>query len=261
MRYQIQRLSFGGIFDQSFRLMRDHFGPLTLGFMILYVPYNVAISFLQSANPMDISFGRIAAILVAALAMMIFAPLFQLTATSAIADAYQSQPTDFKTAFAHGRKLYAPYLGTAFLMFLFLIPLMLALVVPAIIFMVYWMLIGPIAVVEQVYGRKALGRSRALVRGYWWRTVGVTFVAGLASGVLAMGLQSLFAFIPLVGAVASGLVQAVSATYMAALLVVLYVDLRCRHEDFDLQVLAREVAGGSGAARAVAPVSGDAAAV
>jgi hypothetical protein len=56
-------------------------------------------------------------------------------------------------------------------------------------------------------------------------------------------------------------VQAVTATYMAALIVVLYVDLRCRHEDFDLQILAREVAGSSGTPRAAAPMSGDAAAV
>ena len=30
---------FGGILDQSFRLMKDHFKSLTLGFVALYVPY------------------------------------------------------------------------------------------------------------------------------------------------------------------------------------------------------------------------------
>jgi hypothetical protein len=260
MRYQIQRLSFGGIFDHSFQLMRDHFVSLTLGFMILYVPYSLALSMLGMDDPKNMSMGKLGVFFGVALVMMIVAPLFQLTATSAIADAYQSQPTDFKTAFAKGRKLYAPYLGTAFVMFLFLIPLFMLLAVPGLIFMVYWMLIGPIAVVEQVYGRKALARSRALVRGHWWRTFGVTMVAGLAVTALTMGMQTLFAFIPLVGAVATGLLQAVTATYMAALIVVLYVDLRCRHEDFDLQVLAREVAGSSGAPSAVA-VPGDAAAV
>src|SRR5262245_40916667 len=98
MRYQIERLSFGGIFDQSFQLMKDHFVPLTTGFAVLYVPYNVFMSLLAIDDPTQFSFTRIGLLLGMILALLIAMPLIQLAATTAIADAYQSRPTSFKTS-------------------------------------------------------------------------------------------------------------------------------------------------------------------
>ena len=74
------------------------------------------------------------------------------------------------------------------------------------------MLIGPIGVVEGVFGRSAMKRSRALVRGHWWRT-SARCTRHVGSSLASAGFGMLLAFIPIVAAVFSGLVQAVFATY------------------------------------------------
>jgi hypothetical protein len=58
--------------------------------------------------------------------------------------------------------------------------------------------------------------------------------------------------IPLLGPALTGVVQSITAAYTSIALVVLYVDLRCRHEDFDLQLLATQVAKGAPVSRAPA---------
>jgi hypothetical protein len=72
--------------------------------------------------------------------------------------------------------------------------------------------------------------------------IGVVFVSTLLVSLLSGMLDFAFSFIPVLGPLLSGVAQGVTATYAAAVLVVLYVDLRCRHEDFDVQLLAQQVA-------------------
>jgi hypothetical protein len=246
MGYLIERLSFGGILDQGFRLLRDHFKSLTVGFVALYAPYTALTHAMGVGQSEAVpSAGQVLGMVGATLLMLAIFPLMQVTVTIAIADAYLSRPTSFGSAFARARKLYMPYLGTFFLVMLALLGLALLLVVPAVIFSGYWMLIGPVAVIEGVFGGAAMKRSRALVRGHWWRTVGVAFVSSVLVGVVSGALDFAFSFIPVLGGLLSGAVQGVTATYAAAVIVVLYVDLRCRHEDFDVQLLAQQVAQGS----------------
>ena len=160
-----------------------------------------------------------------------------------IADAYLSRPTTFQAALERAFSLFIRYLGTSLLMFIALFFLFFLLIVPGFYFAGAWMLIGPIGVVEGVFGTRALTRSRALVRGHWWRAVGIMTLGTLGSSLASMGFSMLLSFIPIVAAVSSGLVQSVFATYATALLIVLYLDLRCRREDYDLQLLAKDVAG------------------
>ena len=243
MGYQIQRLSFGGVFDQAFRLMKENFLLLSAGFAALYVPMNLVQSLLSTEDPTALSGTRLAFSGILVLLAVAFGPLFQLAATIVIADAYLSRPTTFGVALSRAFSIFFPYLGTTLLFGLALIPLTLLFIVPGLYFAVAWMLIGPIGVVEGLFGTRAMKRSRDLVRGHWWRTFGTMTIGTIGSTIASMGFAMLFAFIPIVSAIFSGAVQAVFATYGTALLIVLYLDLRCRREDYDLQLLANDVAG------------------
>jgi hypothetical protein len=243
MRYSIERLSFGGILDQSLRLQRDHFVPMTLGFAILFVPQTFLLESLGLEDPETFTgladFGIFFGVLLATLVVL---PLIQLAVNIVIADAYLSAPVAFGSALQRATRLYVPYLGTSFLLGLFVMLWSMLFLIPGIYFAVCWMLVGAIAVVEDVFGTRALKRSRELVRGNWWRTLGVVLVAGVVSTVLLSALQFVFSYIPVLGSLLSGLAQAVTSTYQAVVLMVLYVDLRCRHEDFDLRFLAEQIA-------------------
>jgi hypothetical protein len=81
------------------------------------------------------------------------------------------------------------------------------------------------------------------MRGNMLRGFGVLFlgfvIASLMSGVVHAALG--FAGSSLLTAVGSGLAQAVSGAFTGAIGVILYFDVRCRQESFDLEHLARLV--------------------
>jgi hypothetical protein len=260
--YQIQRLSFGEKLDQSFRLLRDHFVPLTVPFIVVYVPYNITAQALGLGNASDdptAAFRKLGVVGLMMLYMLATAPLAQLVVNVTVADAYLGNPTSVGAAFKRATGMFLGYFGTTLLMTIALIGLAFLLVIPAIYFGVMWTLIGPIVVVEQVYGSKAMKRSRALVKGHFWSTVGLAFVSAFLVGLASAALNFAFKLIPIVGPVLTSVVQAAGGGFISAALVVLYVDLRCRHEDFDLQLLARQISA-SGSLPPAAPSSTNAAA-
>lgn len=126
------------------------------------------------------------------------------------------------------------------------------LVVPGVYLSVAFAVALPVLLTEGVRGRAALGRSRRLVKGRWWKTAVLLFVAGLLAGIVSAvigGVVAALAFatpkdpfvIFVVGAV-SGIVGSVVVTpFSAAYHTILYFDLRVRREAFDLQLLARHL--------------------
>lgn len=64
-----------------------------------------------------------------------------------------------------------------------LILLFLLLVVPGIIFMVYWYLSTYVVLDQHLSGMAALKKSKALVTGNWWRTFAIVVISVLISGV------------------------------------------------------------------------------
>jgi ABC-type transport system involved in cytochrome c biogenesis permease subunit len=101
----------------------------------------------------------------------------------------------------------------------------------------------------------ALRRSRELIIGSWWRTIGIIVTAGLIAAVPAGALRFVWAFIPVIGVILTAATQAVSSTYSSVALVIYYFDQRCRTEDFDLRLLAEQVRSQSAPAMAAAPGS------
>lgn len=119
---------------------------------------------------------------------------------------------------------------------------------------------GPSVVLERQPVRAALRRSRALVRGSFWRVVGVLVLVHLIAGViggilsvpfavvstiirLAMGEGSTAASVvpQLVSGVGSVLSGTITTPFVAAATALLYIDQRMRREGLDLE-LSRVVA-------------------
>ena len=129
----------------------------------------------------------------------------------------------------------------------------LLLILPGIWLMVAWAFALPALVFEGVRGSKALGRSFGLVRKHWWHAFG----ALLLGYVLIFVVQLLLPL--LVGAIGSsiddvilynglldivlGLLNLFVFPFFAALLTVIYYDLRVRKEGYDVQLLTQELSG------------------
>lgn len=112
---------------------------------------------------------------------------------------------------------------------------LIALVIPGIFLAIRWFVAAQAAVIERPGGaRAALGRSSALVKGSWWRVLGIAVllivVAGVASAFIALPFEAAadaldLGVISLVGII---LGEALPLSFTALAGTLLYFDLRAR---------------------------------
>jgi hypothetical protein len=117
----------------------------------------------------------------------------------------------------------------------------LSVLVPMYWLLSRWALAVPVVALEGLSGRAALRRSRDLVRGYLRRMLGLFAAGWLITVVLTQVLQLGFGLVPIVGPVLTGLLGGVAVAFYTAIFTVLYYDMRCRKEDYDLTLMAAEV--------------------
>ena len=124
--------------------------------------------------------------------------------------------------------------------------------IPVVIWvLVRWAVSLPALLAENVGPTAALGRSWALVKDQWWRTLGIVLVLAILTSVVSAAVTAVFSVIAAVfpggadlrsalalagNTLASGLV----APIFAVGLTLLYLDLRVRKEGLDLEQLARQ---------------------
>jgi hypothetical protein len=234
LTYDIRPLSFTEVLDRAFALLRDQFWLMAGISAVLWIPYGVLAAFAGIAHHEGLY-------LLALLLLLLLAPLAHAATTVAVSRIYLGTPVTVKGSYVATRDIFQAIIGTYLLMYLFFIPLMLLLVIPLIYFMNCWLLIAPVMIVEETFGMGAMRRSRSLVRGSWWKTFGLMTVVGLIEFVPAMTLEFFWSFIPVLGPLLNGATQAITNSYSLIAVVVYYFDRRCRTEDFDLRILARQI--------------------
>lgn len=170
----------------------------------------------------------------------------------AVSDAYLDQPTDIRTSLGFVARRLHSLLWVEVLFLAGSVAALFLLVVPGIYLWGLWIVHTPALLVERRKGRRALGRSRELVRGHWWHawttvlvaTVMVTVIAGILQGVL-LGIVFTTSDSVVVGVVLVTLAQTVAALivrpFQAAVVTVVYYDLRVRREGYDVELLAAQL--------------------
>jgi len=128
---------------------------------------------------------------------------------------------------------------------------LLAFVVPGVWLWYAFSLSVPVLLLESVKGSRALRRSFRLVRHRWWATAG-TILVGLLLAGMATGMLSIVVAVPIfvggsylvvlvVSTIAGGLSSLVSTPFQAAIIALVYFDLRVRKEGLDIELLAERM--------------------
>jgi hypothetical protein len=124
----------------------------------------------------------------------------------------------------------------------------LLLVVPGIVFSMWYSFAGPVVALERTTARRALTRSRELGKGYYLRNLGVFLLAALViltpSFVLGVvwGAIVALANLPLpLSHIVGGVIGALIAPPISVAVVLLYYDLRVRKEAYDSAKLAEDL--------------------
>ena len=112
-------------------------------------------------------------------------------------------------------------------------------------------LLAAVVVFEEESLFQAVLRTWMLVGSALWRTIGIAVTVYIIVLVAPAGVQLMIGEIPVLGALLWGAVQAICQAYLFTATVVVYFDMRCRNEAFDLEHLAQMVEGRE---RTVAPI-------
>ncbi len=247
MAYEIREMAFAEVLDSAFQLLRDHFVLLVGTSAITLVPVQLGILLFPRAT-----LRGAGGIVVVALLILIISPFVRALQAFVIGELYLGRSVSLGQAYGQILRIFFPLTGTIFLSSLAIMGATLLLVLPGIYFGLAFVLINQVMVFERTFGAQALGRSRELMQGNFLRAIGILLLEAVMSWTLTFGVSLALRLVPWpwLHALAAGISASVASAFGAAALVVLYFEIRCRKEAFDLEHLARLVEVGDNLAAA-----------
>jgi hypothetical protein len=261
---QLRPLSMGEILDAGFKLFRHRFGALMVCALVPVVPLTIlSMVVVASTDPTAFDVdgtampGDDGSVIIGNLLDRLFTGAAAALAVAAcfkiISSAYLGERASAGESLRYGlTRLLA--LMVAYIVLSILVPIgLIFLLIPGIFLAVKWSLTYAAIAGERTGPFAGMGRSWELTKGHWWRTFGTLVIVALLALVLTFALLAVIG----AGAAASDsisdtayavvitlatiIVLAIVYPLLAAIITVLYYDLRVRNEGFDLQLLARGV--------------------
>ena len=250
MQYAIRPMSFGEILDMGFQIVRNHFVQLVLIAAVIQVPLAILSVIATSystpgGTPTAPSGGAIAGMVIAGLGFVVLMPFAQVAITYAIGEMYQGRTTTFGRAFHEAFSIFLPLLGTSLLSGVLIALGLLLLLIPGI-----WMILGQVVlsqvmIFERRFGMNGVRRTLELMKGQRARAFGISFLTAILVGVLGFAFGLVGNLVTFTAPIASGIASAIGTAFGSAVAVVLYFDIRCRKEAFEIEHLARLVQSGA----------------
>ncbi len=242
VQYEIRAMSFGEVLDTGLRIIRNHFVLLVGISAVVNVPMALFQNFLpQQLAPGGTGTATGIALLFGLASVLVVSPFVQVAITFVIGELYQGRQPTLAHAFREALRIFLPLLGTSLLAGLLMFAGLLLLVIPGVWVILGLVLLSPVMILERRFGTDAIRRSLDLMKGNRLRAFGIFFLTGIVMGVLAFTLGLVGAVLPFAGAIASGLATSVGSAFGIAIVVVLYFEIRCRKEAFEIEHLARIV--------------------
>lgn len=191
--------SVGDLLSKSWGIFVKHIRTVAVIVLLVYGPINLILTLAPGMGGGDQTdwasimayarFNGLYELLIGSFSFILIAGL--------VKSAEDGVPVDFKSLWStrFNGAIYIRYIWTTFVKGLLAGLLFLLLIVPGVIYSVYWLFAEYVAVFENEGGLKAMDASRALVRGRWWRVLWISiagFFVSVAMGMAAaLGLEML----------------------------------------------------------------------
>lgn len=263
---RLRPLEVGDLLDETFRMYRRHFFLFAGLSVLLSIPsaglsgffsYALFNGLLQQTNAVEgpnFNFNFLGPTLVAAvvvlLVTLVLLPFFYGAVTFAACESALGRPVTAAGILGGVMRHYFQLLGYWLLVGLMVI---LFCLLPLWIWIwVSWVSVMPIMLIENVGLGAAMGRSRRLVEGRWWRTFLIVFLIFIIIEAVRVALGAFIAIgqgllqivvSPLIVVWISGatsvIVDSLVNPVFQIAVVLIYFDLRVRREALDLFQLAQ----------------------
>ena len=266
----LRPLAIGEILDTALTIYRQRAATMIKAVVLVVVPVQVLSAIVSISSPSDFTptetdfttgvetvdfefstfVGFVAATLGVALLGLIASQLATAACLKSVSSAYLGGDPDWKDSLRFARDHIWSLIWLAIIYFLGLAVGFLLCIAPAVYLYGAWAVATPVLLIEDRKGRKALGRSRQLVKGRWGPTFLVIVLGAILGSIVQLALSGLLLAVvsqsnDIVSAVATAIAGTIGAAlvtpFTAAVAVVLYFDLRVRKEGFDLELLAQRI--------------------
>ena len=161
--------------------------------------------------------------------------------TRGAAGALIGRDVDVSASYGYAFLRLGPLIGLALLVALVVGIGFILLVIPGIIVLVFLAASVPAFIIEGLGVTDSMSRSWKLVSGSWWHTLAVILVAAIIAGLINAILTAIGGHTFLGVWILSAIAQIITAPFVALVSVVLYVDLRARHESLNATTLAMDL--------------------
>lgn len=267
----LRPLRVGEILDVAIKVYRANFKTLIKAVVVIIAPVQVLTALLNSsmrsitdkANTLnsngDVSnfhASDVVAVILAGLAIALLGfvagQLASAASFRAVSEAYLGEEADWRRSLRFALSRLRSLLWLAFLHALIIGVGFVLCVIPGIYFYGALAVATPALLFEDARGTKALRRSRELVRTRWWSTAGAVLAASILTSIVGAAVSGVLVG-AIVGTHGNQLVRdilsviagtgssMITTPFLAAVIVVLYFDLRVRKEGFDLFLLAQRM--------------------
>lgn len=258
MQYKIQHLKLGGVLDQGIAIMKNNFGLLFGILLCTIIPLQLLQGFAQLAmvsnmgiDPVTGEFvgepvepgselvPMVVLFVVATLGFLVAYPLGNAAVIHVVARAYLGKATTLGEALRLGLSSLLGLIWTGLLYIVIFIGGLILLIIPGILFALWFCMYQHVVVIERTTGFAALKRSKAILSTNY----GTLIALGLVIAIIGAALGFVSALVPQahVSLVVTVLVQSIATILGTACAVVFYFSCRCKNENFDLQFLAESV--------------------
>jgi len=266
---RLRPLGVGELLDAAIKVCTAHAGPLLKAVLVVILPVQVVTAVVLASTVTDSDYlnittsdpgtGDTAAFWAGQLVIVLLGMVSYLLATGAcfhaIADGWLGRQPSWRESVKFAARRAHSLLWISVLYGLCVFVGLLLCIAPGVWLGVAFCVAFPVLFVEDVRGGKALSRSFNLVQGRWWPSAGVLIVgfalASIVASIFTYGVGALalindsLAFLILLSTLGSLITALLTTPFQAAIVTVLYFDLRVRKEGFDLELLADRLAGGA----------------
>lgn len=191
-------MGFGSIFRQSWKDYKNNFKTIFWLMFVFYLIPFALLTFFQIYSGFDAGAGFSAGLifwLIVLLGVMFFAGLFY--SLGIMAASLFKKKFSFSESAGYAKKHYWRYFGFVILIFIYLAVLFLLLIIPGIIFSVFWAFAPYIFIYEKKGIHESLRESFRLVKKRWWKTFGygiLMILIVLAIGIVGGIVSGIFSF-------------------------------------------------------------------
>jgi hypothetical protein len=266
---QLRPLGIGEILDAGIKVYRNKFATMLKAVAVVIVPVQVLNVLITLSLPdtsttagtttttSDNEWAGLAALLLIFVISVVSGALAEAACLKAVSDTYLGTETGWRESLRFGFRRLGSLLWLTLIHGVIVLLGFVACIVPGVWLYVAWSVAVPALLIEGTRGFEALRRSFNLVRRRWWPTAGILLLANLLAtavtagfGLLALpllfaGRDNEFVF-DLANGVFGAVASVLTIPFVAAVVAVIYFDLRVRKEGFDLQLIAQRIGAPAG---------------